>query len=105
MNADALGDGAAWAAWLRPVLLARRRLALVLPCLCAMQLLLANAARREGAHAVSVQVAGDVALDKALRAAHFVMRDQRPFFAILGETVRDKGVTLRWYITQADEDI
>jgi hypothetical protein len=68
-------------------------------------LLLANAARREGAHAVSIQVAGDDTLDKALRAAHFVMRDQRPFFAMLGEDVRDKGVTMRWYITQADEDI
>jgi hypothetical protein len=68
-------------------------------------LLLANAARRAGAHAVSVQVAGDEILEKALRGAHFVVRDQRPFFAILGETVRDRGVTLRWYITQADEDI
>lgn len=68
-------------------------------------LLLANAARREGAHAVSLQVAGDETLDKALRAAQFVMRDQRPFFAVLGEAVRDKGVTLSWYITQADEDI
>jgi hypothetical protein len=68
-------------------------------------LLLANAARGLGAHAISVQVIGDQDLEKALRAAHFVVRDQRPFFAMLGDAVRDRGITLRWYITQADEDI
>lgn len=68
-------------------------------------LMLANAARHLGAHVVSIQVIGDEVLDRALRAANFVERDKRPFFAVLHDSVRDRGVTMRWYITQADEDI
>jgi hypothetical protein len=68
-------------------------------------LMLANAARREGAASVSIQVIGDEILDKALRASHFVEREKRPFFAVLGETSREQRAALCWYITQADEDI
>jgi hypothetical protein len=68
-------------------------------------LMLANAARGLGAHALSIQVYGDEILDRALRAANFMERDKRPFFAMLHDSVRERGVTLRWYITQADEDI
>lgn len=68
-------------------------------------LMLANAARGLGAHAVSIQVIGDETLDRALKAANFIERDKRPFFAVLHDSVRERGVTLRWYITQADEDI
>ena len=68
-------------------------------------LLLANAALRDGAHAVSIQVIGDETFDKALRGANFLERDKRPFFAMLDESVRARSGNLRWFVTQADEDI
>jgi hypothetical protein len=68
-------------------------------------LLLASAGRKLGASAVSLQVFGDPVVDQALRAAQFVERDKRPFFAVLDETIRTRTAGLRWYITQADEDI
>jgi hypothetical protein len=68
-------------------------------------LLLAGAGRKLGAAAISLQVFGDPVLDRALRAAQFVERDKRPFFAVLNESIRERASGLRWYITQADEDI
>jgi hypothetical protein len=68
-------------------------------------LLLSRAARRLGFHAVSVELMAGARTQQSLRRAQFVQRSQRPFFAVLHESVREAAQRCDWYITSADEDI
>lgn len=68
-------------------------------------LLLCLAARRMGAFAVSVQIHGDDRMSCALRGAGFVVRDGRPFFAVMPSADCTATEESAWYVTQADEDI
>ena len=68
-------------------------------------LLLSVAARKLGVGAVEIQISGTQSQRKALPRAQFVLRSHRPFFAVVGEPLRERAAALRWYITQADEDI
>jgi hypothetical protein len=68
-------------------------------------LMLAAAARRLGANAVSIEVAGDDAVRRALRRAQYVRRSERPFFAVLHPSSADAVKACSWFITRADEDV
>jgi len=68
-------------------------------------LMLAVAARRVGANAVSIQVAGNDAVRSALRRAQYLRRSERPFFAVLDPSKAGAAKTCDWFITQADEDV
>lgn len=67
-------------------------------------LALVLAARRLGAVAISMEVNGHPALQRALRRTQFIERGQRPYFAVVAAELRDK-VGTQWYITPADEDV
>lgn len=66
---------------------------------------LALAARAIGATAIEIQVSADESFARALRGAQFLQRSQRPFFAVVSEALRERAARVRWYITQADEDV
>jgi len=68
-------------------------------------LMLAAAARRRGASAVSIEIIGGESMRRALRRAQYVRRSERPFFAVFNESVAAKAVGCEWFITQADEDV
>jgi len=68
-------------------------------------LLLALAGRAIGASSVEIQVSANESFGRALRRAQFLQRSQRPFFAVVGEALRERAAQVRWYITQADEDV
>jgi hypothetical protein len=68
-------------------------------------LMLALAARREGLNSVELQIAATKSIGRALRRAQYVARSHRPFFAVVAEPLRSRASTVRWYITQADEDV
>ena len=68
-------------------------------------LMLAAAARRLGASAVSIEVAGNDSVRRALRRAQYVRRSERPFFALLHPSAADAAKAGSWFITRADEDV
>lgn len=68
-------------------------------------LMLALAARKLGASAVSVEVAAGDSIHRSLRRAQYVRRSERPFFAIFDESIAAKAAGCEWFITQADEDV
>lgn len=68
-------------------------------------LLLALAGRAMGASSVEIQVAANESFGRALRRAQYLQRSQRPFFAVVGAALRERAARVRWYITQADEDV
>jgi hypothetical protein len=68
-------------------------------------LLLVAAARRLGVDSVDGYLHGTRALRTALARAGFRVRSHRPFFALMGEPLREWGADCEWVITQADEDV
>jgi hypothetical protein len=68
-------------------------------------LMLAAAARRLGANSVSIHVAGDDTVRRALRHAQYLCRSERPFFAVLHPSAAGAAKGCSWFITQADEDV
>jgi hypothetical protein len=68
-------------------------------------LMLAVAARRLGANAVSIEIAASAAVRRALRRAQYVRRSERPFFAVLHPSTAAAAKACDWFITQADEDV
>jgi hypothetical protein len=66
---------------------------------------LAVAARKLGAHSVSISIAGNDTVRRALRRAHYVRRSERPGFAILHPSTSATAKACDWFITQADEDV
>jgi hypothetical protein len=67
--------------------------------------MLAVAARRLGANAVSIEIAASAAVRRALRRAQYVRRSERPFFAVLHPSTAAAAKACDWFITQADEDV
>jgi hypothetical protein len=68
-------------------------------------LLLSREARRMGLKSVEVQISGPAGLQRTLARAQFLVRSTRPFFAMVGQSLRDRAKSVRWYITPADEDV
>lgn len=68
-------------------------------------LLLAAAARRRGASAVSIEVIAGESTRRALRRAQYVRRSERPFFAVMDDSIVSGAAGCEWFITQADEDV
>jgi hypothetical protein len=68
-------------------------------------LLLCSAARCLGATSVSLQVTPIDDFPRALATTFFRQRSKRMFVAIVNESVRERCVAARWYVTQADEDV
>jgi hypothetical protein len=67
-------------------------------------LLLCLAARRLGATSLDIHIAGATPLHRALLRTNFRVRDTRPFFAVIGQTLQAVASHCTWYITRADED-
>jgi hypothetical protein len=68
-------------------------------------LLLARAARAEGAASLDVYIIADERWTAALHKARFACRSNRPFFAVGAPSLQGRLDGHSWYITQADEDI
>ncbi len=68
-------------------------------------MLLIAAARSQGMQSLTIDVAGNDELLGALSDTHFSVRSKRPFFAELSPSAFNQYGALRFYITQADEDI
>jgi hypothetical protein len=68
-------------------------------------LLLSREARRMGLKSVELQISGPAGLRRTLARAQFLVRSTRPFFAMVGQSLRDRAKSVRWYITPADEDV
>jgi hypothetical protein len=68
-------------------------------------LMLAIAARRLGANAVSIEIAANDAVRRALRRAQYVRRSERPFFAVFHPSTAAAAKASGWFITPADEDV
>jgi hypothetical protein len=67
-------------------------------------LMLCLAARQLGAASLDVHLTGETPLLNALRRSNFSVRDTRPFFAVMGETLQARAGNHTWYVTRADED-
>jgi hypothetical protein len=68
-------------------------------------MMLCQAARKRDCAAVSVQIAANEHVARALRRTQFFQRGSRPFFAMAGSELAATLKRTRWYLTQADEDV
>ena len=67
-------------------------------------LLLCLAARKLGAASLDVSITGATPLHRALLRTNFKIREKRPFFAVIGQTLQAVASHCTWYVTRADED-